>query len=137
MVLEELQRRNYAQRTAESYLRAVEGFAKHFHRAPQQLTQDHIREYQAYLFRERKLSSRSASQHVAALRFFYVKTLKRSYLPDEIPFSETTAPTADHSQSGRSDAADRLRRESAPPGRAHDAVFDRHTARRTGQAQGQ
>ncbi len=61
-------------------------FAKHFDRAPDQLNQDHIREYQAYLFRARKLSSSTVSQHVAALRFFYVKTLKRSYLPDEIPF---------------------------------------------------
>jgi integrase/recombinase XerD len=86
MMLEELQRRNYSQRTAEAYLRAVTEFAKHFHRAPDQLNQDHIREYQAYLFRERKLSSSTVSQHVAALRFFYVKTLKRSYLPDEIPF---------------------------------------------------
>jgi integrase/recombinase XerD len=86
MMLEELQRRNYSQRTAEAYLRAVTEFAKHFHRPPDQLNQNHIREYQAYLFRERKLSSSTVSQHVAALRFFYVKTLKRSYLPDEIPF---------------------------------------------------
>jgi integrase/recombinase XerD len=86
MMLEELQRRNYSQRTAEAYLRAMKGFALHFHRAPDQLNQDHIREYQAYLFRERRLSSSTVSQHVAALRFFYVKTLKRSYLPDEIPF---------------------------------------------------
>ena len=86
MMLEELQRRNYSQLTAEAYLRAMKGFVKHFHRGPEQLTQDHIREYQAYLFRERKLSSNTVSQHVSALRFFYVKTLKRSYLPDEIPF---------------------------------------------------
>ena len=29
MMLEELQRRNYSQRTAEAYLRAVTEFAKH------------------------------------------------------------------------------------------------------------
>jgi site-specific recombinase XerD len=86
MMLDELQRRNYSQRTAEAYLRAMKAFAKHFHCAPDQLNQDHIREYQAYLFRERRLSSSTVSQHVAALRFFYVKALKRSYLPDEIPF---------------------------------------------------
>ena len=57
-MLDELQRRNYSQRTAEAYLRAMKAFAKHFHRAPDQLNQDHLREYQAYLFRERKLSSR-------------------------------------------------------------------------------
>jgi nitronate monooxygenase len=68
MMLEELQRRNYSQLTAEAYLRAMKGFFKHFHRAPEQLTQDHIREYQAYLFRERKLSSNTVSQHVRAQR---------------------------------------------------------------------
>ena len=50
MMLEELQRCNYSQRTAEAHLRAMEGFAKHFHRAPQQLTQNHIREYQRTCF---------------------------------------------------------------------------------------
>ena len=73
MMLEELQRRNYSQRTAEVYLRVMMEFAKHFHRAPDQLTQEHIREYQAHLFRERNLSSSTVRQHVSALRFFYVK----------------------------------------------------------------
>jgi hypothetical protein len=77
LMLEELQRRNYSQLTAEAYLRAMKGFVKHFHRAPEQLTQEHIREYQAYLFREHKLSSNTVSQHVSALRFFDVKPLKR------------------------------------------------------------
>ncbi len=63
MMLEELQRRHYSQRTAEADLRTMTEFAKHFHRAPDQLNQDHIREYQAYLFRERKLSSSTVSQH--------------------------------------------------------------------------
>jgi hypothetical protein len=49
MMLEELWRRNYSQLTAEAYLRAMKGFVKHFHRGPEQLTQDHIREYQAYV----------------------------------------------------------------------------------------
>jgi hypothetical protein len=30
MMLEEIQRCNYSQRTAEAHLRAMEGFAKHF-----------------------------------------------------------------------------------------------------------
>src|ERR1035437_5835296 len=34
MMLEELERRNYAQTTIESYIRAVEDFANYFHRSP-------------------------------------------------------------------------------------------------------
>ena len=56
-MLDELQRRNCSQCTARFYIHAVEDFAKYFHRSPDRLGQEHIRQYQAYLFRERKLSA--------------------------------------------------------------------------------
>jgi Phage integrase, N-terminal SAM-like domain len=55
MMLEELQRRNYADRTIRRYLRFVERFAQHFGKSPDKLGPDHLRSYQAYLLRERKL----------------------------------------------------------------------------------
>jgi hypothetical protein len=64
-MLEELERRNYAPSTTRSYLRAVESFARYFNRPPGQLGPDHIREYQAYLFRERKLQPNTARQYGA------------------------------------------------------------------------
>jgi integrase/recombinase XerD len=85
-MLEELQRRNYAKTTVYYYLKAVERFAKYFHRSPDQLDQSHLRTYQAYLLRERKLEPRTVKLHVSALRFFFVKTLKRRYLLDDIPY---------------------------------------------------
>jgi integrase/recombinase XerD len=85
-MLEELQRRNYASTTVRSYICAVEQFAKHFKRSPDQLNQRHLRTYQAYLLRERKLEPRTVKLHVSALRFFFVKTLKRTYLLDDIPY---------------------------------------------------
>jgi hypothetical protein len=57
MMLEELERRNYAQTTKDCYIQTIEDFARHFRRPPDQLTPEHIREYQAYLFRERKLAA--------------------------------------------------------------------------------
>jgi len=86
IMLEELQRRNYAATTIATYLHAVEGFAKYFGKRPDQLNRDHLREYQAYLLRERKLEPRTVKLHVSALRFFFVKTLKRRYLLDDLPF---------------------------------------------------
>jgi len=85
-MLEELQRRNYAKTTVDAYLHAVEQFAKHFRRPPDRLTHDHLRTYQAYLLRERKLGPRTVGLHVAALRFFFVKTLKRPYSLDDTPY---------------------------------------------------
>src|SRR6266851_5156455 len=68
MMLEELQRRNYAQNTIRHYLRAVEDFARRFRCSPDRLDPRHIREYQAELFQNRKLSANSVGQHLAALR---------------------------------------------------------------------
>jgi integrase/recombinase XerD len=86
MMLDELRRRNYAQNTVRSYVSAVEEFAAYFNKRPDQLGPDHIRAYQVHLFRERKLASGTVEQRGAALRFFFVKTLRRPYLPDDIPF---------------------------------------------------
>jgi integrase/recombinase XerD len=85
-MLDELQRRNYSPHTVRSYLHAVEAFASYFHRSPDQLGPDHIREYQVHLFRDCKLSPRTIEGQTAALRFLFVKTLRRPYIPDQIPF---------------------------------------------------
>jgi len=86
MMLDELQRRNYAQNTVRTYISAVEEFAAYFRKRPDQLGPEHIRAYQVHLFRDRKLSPGTVEQRGAALRFFFVKTLRRPYLPDHIPF---------------------------------------------------
>ena len=83
---DELQRRNYAQNTVRAYIHAIEDFAKYFHRSPDRLGPEHIREYQVHLFRDCKLSAGTIEGRTAALRFLFVKTLKRPYLPDHIPF---------------------------------------------------
>jgi integrase/recombinase XerD len=85
-MLEELQRRNFAATTITTYLKAVEQFARHFKCRPDRLHHTHLRTYQAYLLHERKLTPRSVRLHVAALRFFFVKTLKRRYLLDDTPY---------------------------------------------------
>ena len=85
MMLEELQRRNYAQNTVKGYLRIVQDFAQYFHQRPDKLGPDHLRQYQAHLFQDRKLNAGTVQQYVAALRFFFNKTLKRRYLLDDLP----------------------------------------------------
>lgn len=85
MMLEELQRRNYSENTTRHYIRTVEDFAKRFKRSPDRLGPEHIREYQAELFK-RKLSPGTVTQRLAALRFFYIKTLKRAWSIAETPY---------------------------------------------------
>jgi site-specific recombinase XerD len=86
MMLEELQRRNYAQSTIRQYIRTVEEFARRFNCPPDRLGPRHIREFQAELFQKRKLSPNSVTRHLAALRFFYIQTLKRAWSIAETPY---------------------------------------------------
>jgi site-specific recombinase XerD len=86
MMLEELQRRHYSNRTAKTYTRIVHDFAQHFDSSPNQLGPEQIRQYQAHLFQVKKLAPATVSQYASALRFFYVKTLRRHFLAEYIPF---------------------------------------------------
>jgi site-specific recombinase XerD len=86
MMLEELERRNYTQSTTRAYLRTIEDIARYFKQPPDQLGPEQIREYIAYLFRVRRLADNTVNQRVGALRFFYVKTLKKVWSVEETPY---------------------------------------------------
>jgi site-specific recombinase XerD len=86
MTLDEIARRNYTESTTRAYLRVIEDFARYFHRPPDQLGPEQIREYTAHLFRDRKLADNTVNQRVGALRFFFFKTLKRPWSGDEMPY---------------------------------------------------
>ena len=90
MMLEELQRRNFSQHTIRYYIRTVEDFARRFNRSPDRLGLRHIREYQAELFQNRKLSAGTVANRLAALRFFYIKTLKKAWSVAETPYPKKT-----------------------------------------------
>ncbi len=89
MMLEELERRNYSAETTRRYMRFVERFAQHFGKSPDKLGPDHLRSYQAYLLRELKLCPGSVENHVAALRFFFVRTLRRHEFREFLPYPKS------------------------------------------------
>jgi site-specific recombinase XerD len=83
---DELVRRNYAATTIRTYLHALNRCRRqHPGRRLDHLGSRELRRYQAYLFEERKLAVGTVGLHVAALRFFYVRVLKRRALKDELP----------------------------------------------------
>ena len=88
-MLEELQRRNYSHRTAKTYVRIVREFAAYFHQSPDKLGPEQIRQYQAHLFQTKKLAPATVSQYVSALRFLFIKTLRRHLLAEHIPFPKS------------------------------------------------
>lgn len=136
-MLEELQRRNYSAITTRNYLRVVTEFAKHFGKPPDRLGLNELRTYQAYLLRERKLTPGTVVNQVAALRFFFVKTLKRHQFRDffAIPSGPTSA--ADSAQPRRGLASDQCRQKPVSTDAADDTLWYRHATRRTRTSQGQ
>ena len=80
------QRRNYSAITTRNYLRVVTEFAKYFGKSPDKLGPNELRTYQAYLLHGRKLTPGTVVNRVAALRFFFVKTLKRHQFREFLPY---------------------------------------------------
>ncbi len=73
-MIEEMKLRNFASRTQKSYVAAMVGLDRHYHRFPDQLTQDEIRAYLLHL-QERGLSANSQNVAISGLRFFYQQVL--------------------------------------------------------------
>jgi integrase/recombinase XerD len=83
---EELVRRNYSPTTIRSYVHALATCEQyHRRRRVDRLGPDALRRYQAYLFEEKKLAVGTVGLHVAALRFFFVRVLKRRELKEDLP----------------------------------------------------
>jgi integrase/recombinase XerD len=90
VMLEEPQRRNFSEATIRAYVGAVGRFARFFGKPPDRLGPEHIRQWQAHLLHERKRKADTVVGQVAALRFFFVRTLKRRFPPDSIPYPKYT-----------------------------------------------
>jgi integrase/recombinase XerD len=88
-VLEELERRNYSKATARAYVGTIQQFAEYFHRSPERLGIEEIRRFETYLFHERKLAAHTVRQRMCALRFLYLKVLRRPFHRDDLPLPKT------------------------------------------------
>jgi site-specific recombinase XerD len=78
-MIEDLQLRGLSERTQEMYVRAVRQLAEHYHKSPDQITEEELRDYFLYL-KNVKHSSRSASTiALCGIKFFYEYTLKRDW----------------------------------------------------------
>jgi len=63
----------------------VEEFARYYKIRPDRLGREHIRQYQAHLFTDRKLDAISVAQQLSALRFFFRKTVRRPWVVEDLP----------------------------------------------------
>jgi integrase/recombinase XerD len=83
-MIEDMQIRNLSVHTQKCYVLQVSLFARHFSKSPELLGPEQIRAYQIYLTNERKLATKSILLAIAALRFLYKVTLKKSWVFETI-----------------------------------------------------
>ena len=77
--------RGLADRTRESYLWAVTGLARFYHRSPDQISDGEVEAYLVHLIRDRQQAWSTCNVVVNGLRFFYHTTLKRDRTTFSIP----------------------------------------------------
>lgn len=78
-MLEDLQLRGLAPRTQQCYLEAVKHLAHHYRRAPDQLSEEELRQYFLSLLTDKKVAESTFRIHLYGIRFFYERTLKRPW----------------------------------------------------------
>jgi site-specific recombinase XerD len=78
-MIADMQLRGFAPKTQEAYLRAVRQLAQHFHKPPDQITEDDLRDYFLYLKNEKGAARNTVTQALCGIKFFFQHTLGREW----------------------------------------------------------
>jgi integrase/recombinase XerD len=78
-MIEDMQLRGLSATTQEKYVHAVHDLSRYFHRRPDQLNDDNLREYFLYLANDKKLSRSTTTIRLCGIKFFYERTLGQTW----------------------------------------------------------
>ena len=84
-MLEDLQLRGLSAKTQEAYLRAVRQLAEHYHKSPDLVTEEELRQYFLYLKNDKQVSPSGFTIALCGLKFFYERTLRREWVILDLP----------------------------------------------------
>ena len=87
-MIECLQLRGLSERTQETYVQTVRQLAQHYHKSPDLITDEELRQYFLYLRNVRRYSRSSMTIALCGLRFFFERTLSREW-----PLFDLVRPT--------------------------------------------
>jgi site-specific recombinase XerD len=75
----DLQLRGYSDRTVEAYVRAVAQLAQFHHKSPDQLSEEHVRDYLLHLSTVQKVARGTHTIALCGIKFFYEQTLGQQW----------------------------------------------------------
>jgi site-specific recombinase XerD len=78
-MIQDMQLRGFSARTQECYVAAVRQLAEYYHTSPDQLTEEHLRQYFLYLTNEKKVARATATIALCGIKFFYEHTVQRQW----------------------------------------------------------
>jgi integrase/recombinase XerD len=78
-MIESLQLRGLSERTQEAYTRAVRQLAEHYHKSPDLLTEEELRQYFLHLINVKHYSRNTTTIALCGIKFFFEQTLNRNW----------------------------------------------------------
>jgi integrase/recombinase XerD len=78
-MLADMQLRGLAPKTQNSYLRVVRQLAAHYHKSPDTITEEELRDYFLFLKNEKKASRSACTIALCGIKFFFEQTLQRHW----------------------------------------------------------
>ena len=78
-MIEDMQLHGFAVRTQEAYLSAVRQLAKHYHKPPDQINEEELRQYFLFLKNEKHAARNTCTIALCGIKFFFERTLGREW----------------------------------------------------------
>ena len=78
-MLEDMQLRGLAEKTQQSYARAVRQLAAYYSKSPDKVTEEELRDYFLFLKNEKKASRSACTVALCGIKFFFEQTLQRHW----------------------------------------------------------
>jgi len=78
-MIQDMQLRGFSPRTQESYARAVRKLAEHYHKSPDLITDEELRQYFLHRTNVSRWSRVACTIALCGIKFFYENTLKRDW----------------------------------------------------------
>jgi integrase/recombinase XerD len=77
--VQDMQLHGYSPKTQSCYVGAVYGLAKHYHKSPDLISEEELRQYFLHLTLKKKVARATATIAICAIKFFFQNTVQRPW----------------------------------------------------------